>query len=67
MCKYKLDTGNDGNLMPIRMSKILFLQTNLEKLNKFTNKEIVLHVYNNSGIPQMGMCHTATFNEGIEH
>ena len=38
-CKYKMDTSNDGNLMPIRMYKMLFPYTNITDLNKSVNKK----------------------------
>ena len=28
-CKYQIDTGSDGNLMPIKKYKMLFLNTNV--------------------------------------
>ena len=37
-CKYKIDKGNDGNLMSIRMYKTLFTHTNTNDLNKSNNK-----------------------------
>ena len=30
MCEYKLHTGSDGNLMPMRTYTMLFLQTNID-------------------------------------
>ena len=29
MCEYKIERGSDGNLMPIRMYKMLFPHTNI--------------------------------------
>ena len=47
MCVYKLGTGGDGNLMPIRMNKMFFfLQTNINELNRSINK-IMLQIYVN--------------------
>ena len=37
--KYKIDTGNDGNLMPIKSYKMFFSCTNVNELNKFINKK----------------------------
>ena len=62
----KKSTGNDGNLMFIRMNKMLFLHTNISKLNKSINKE-VLHSYNNSCIPQMVNCRVALINKCIRY
>ena len=62
MCECKLDTGSGGNVMPIRMYKLHFLQTNIDALNKSIKKETVLCAYNNSFIPQMGLCHIAMIN-----
>ena len=46
MCKFKLDTGSNGNLILIRMYKSIFC--NIDDLNKLINKNIVLHAYTNS-------------------
>ena len=59
---HKLDTGNKGNLMPIKIYESLFLQTNLAELNKSINKKIVLHTCSYSCIPQVGICHIAVIN-----
>ena len=68
MCKFKLDTGSDGNLMPVRMYKLLLPQTNIDELNKSINKKIVLHTYSNSCIEQMGkmgICHISIINKAL--
>ena len=59
-CKCKIDTDSDGNLMPIRMYKMLFLHTNVNELN--ISKKIVLHAYNNVCIPQMGISRVTIIN-----
>ena len=64
-CKYKIDTGSDGNLMPIRKYKLLFPHTNLNELNTSINRKIVLHPYNNLSIPNMGR--VALINKGIKY
>ena len=46
-CEYKIDTDSDGNLMPIRMYKVLFLHKNISDLNKSVKRKIVLFIYNN--------------------
>ena len=50
--------------MPINMYKMLFPHTNVNKLNKSINRKIVLHAYNNSCIPQMGICKVIIIIEG---
>ena len=44
-CQYKIDTGSDGNLIPIRMYKVIFPCTNITKLSKYIDRKIVLHTY----------------------
>ena len=62
MSEFKLDTGSDGNPVAIRMYKTLFLQTNIDESNKTIK---VLCTYNNSCIPQMGICQIAIVKKGI--
>ena len=38
LCKYKIDTISNGNLMPINMFKMLFPNTTIADLNKSTDK-----------------------------
>ena len=38
ICELKIHTGNDGNLIPIRMFKLLFLDTKIADLNKSIGK-----------------------------
>ena len=64
-CEYKIDAGSDGNLMPIRLYKMLFLHTNITELKKYIDKEIVLYTYNSSCIPQMGVCRIIIINNSI--
>ena len=45
MSEFKFETGSNGSLMLMRMYKMLFPKTNINELNKFTNKK-VLHAYN---------------------
>ena len=52
MCEYKINTGSDGNIMPIKMSKALFPHTIITDKNKSKYRKI-LHAYNISCIPQM--------------
>ena len=49
--------------MPIGRYKASFLNININELNKSINKK-VLHTYNNSCIPQMGICKVALSNKG---
>ena len=41
-CKYTIDTGNDGNLMPTEIFKVLFSVTKIANLNKSTDKKEIL-------------------------
>ena len=49
-CQYKIDTGNDGTVIVIRISKVLFLHANINELNKSFNRKRVLCTYINSSI-----------------
>ena len=49
------------------MDKTLFLQTNIDELNKSVNNKIVLCTYNKSCILPMSICHTAIINKIIEY
>ena len=55
---YKIETGNDANVMPPNIFKILFLKTTVEKLSKNKDKSIVLYIYNKLWIPQLDICST---------
>ena len=43
ICEYKLDTDSDGNLMFIRMYKMLLLHTEINQLNQFIKKSLVTY------------------------
>ena len=62
--KQKLDIGSDGNLMPIKMYRMVFLYRSVTDLNK--SMKIVLCTYNNSSIQQMGLCRVTIINVGIK-
>ena len=53
---FKIDTGADGNLMPIGMFSKLFPQVNLDALSRMIEKGVTLFVYNNTPIRQFGTC-----------
>ena len=53
---FKIDTGADGNLMPIKMFAVLFPKVSLDTLSKTINKGVTLFTYNNTPIKQFGMC-----------
>ena len=53
---FKIDTGADGNLMPIRMFARLFPKLSLEILGKTVDSGITLFAYNNMPIKQFGTC-----------
>ena len=52
--------------MSIRMFKALFPNTNVDILKKSIDKNVVLHAYNNSCIPQMGISKIKIINNGIK-
>ena len=53
MCEYKIGSGSDGNLMPINMFKVLFLNTTIVDFNKSIDIKVVLHTYNNLHLPEI--------------
>ena len=53
---FKIDTGADGNLMPIKMFTIFFPNMSLDTLSKTISKGVTLFAYNNTPIRQFGMC-----------
>ena len=60
---FKIDTGVDGNLMPITMFMKLYPKISLEALSKTVDKGITLYAYNNTPIKQYGTCSVKiTFN-----
>ena len=63
--EYKIDTGSGVNLVSIKMFKTLFLNTEVTELNKSVDKRIVLHVYNNSCIPEMAICKGFIIHKGL--
>ena len=44
---FKIDTGADGNLMPISMFARLFPQVSLDALSRTIDKSVTLNAYNN--------------------
>ena len=53
---FKIDTGADGNLMPIRMFAVLFPKVSLDALRRTVNRDVTLFAYNNTPIKQFGTC-----------
>ena len=53
---FKIDSGVDGNSMPISMFAILFPKVSLDALSRTINKEVTLFAYNNTPIRQFGPC-----------
>ena len=53
---FKIDTGADGNLIPITMFTKLYPKISLEMLAKTIDKGITLFMYNNTPIKQYGTC-----------
>ena len=53
---FKVDTGVDGNLMPISMFSQLFLKVSFDALSRTIDKSVTLYAYNNTAIRQFGTC-----------
>ena len=53
---FKIDTGANGNLMPMKMFAVLFPKVSLDALSRTINKEVTLFAYNNTPIKQFGTC-----------
>ena len=53
---FKIDTGADGNLMPITMFTKLFPHVSLDALSRMVDKSVTLYAYNNTTIKQFGTC-----------
>ena len=53
---FKIDTGANGNLMPISMFSKLFPKVSLEVLEKTVEKVVTLFACNNMPIRQFGTC-----------
>ena len=51
---YKVDRGNNGNIMPLHIYKKLFPKITTEQLVATKNKNILLKVYNKTTITQLG-------------
>ena len=61
---FKIDTGADGNFMPITMFVRLFQKISLETLEKIVESRVTLFVYNNTPIKQFGTCSVRISYEG---
>ena len=53
---FKIDTGANGNLMPITMFTKMFPKVSLEALSRMVDKSVTLYAYNNTTIKQFGTC-----------
>ena len=53
---FKVDTGADGNLMPISMFSKLFPKVSLDTLSQTINKSVTLFAYNDTEMKQFGTC-----------
>ena len=53
---FKVDTGVDGNLMPITMFAKLFSNISLNTLEKTIETGVNLYAYNNMPIKQFSVC-----------
>ena len=52
----KIDIDSDGDLMPFRVFRILFPRSTVLELNATINRSLVLKMYNQSNIEQLGRC-----------
>ena len=52
---YKIDTGSDGNLMPLYIFKKMFRNKSIEELKRSIKGNIKLKTYNGTQIKQLGM------------
>ena len=64
---FKIDTGADGNLMPIRIFARLFPQVSLDTLSRTVNKSVTLYAYNDTEIRQFGTCSVRLNFKGRSH
>ena len=64
---FKIDTGADGNLMPISMFTKLFPKVSLDALNRTVNKSVTLYAYNDTEIKQFGPCSVRLNFKGKSH
>ena len=53
---YKIDTGNEGNLVPLYIFKKLCGNRSVEQLKRSIKNNIKLKTYNGMQIEQLGMC-----------
>ena len=53
---YKVDTGSDGNIMPLHIYKKLFPRITSEQLVATKHESIQLKMYNKTSITQLGTC-----------
>ena len=53
---FKVNTGANGNLMPISMFTKFFPKVSLDALSRTIEKGVTLYAYNNTPIKQYGTC-----------
>ena len=56
MLQYKLNTGSNGNTMPLHTYKEMFPEITKEQLAATKTKNILLKMYNKTTITQLGTC-----------
>ena len=56
MVPYKIDTGSNGNIMPLHMYKKLFPNITNKQLATTKNKNVLLKMYNKTTSTQLGTC-----------
>ena len=66
ICKCKIDTGCNGNLMLIKMFKTLFPHSKITNLDRPLDRKIILCTCYNSCLPQMAVSKVTIINNGIE-
>ena len=63
MCKYKMDTGSDGNLIPINVQNVVSAYKHKETKQIYLKKITII----TSWIPQRGISRVAVINKGIKY
>ena len=56
LAKYQVDTGSDGNLLPVESFRKLFPNTTIVQLCNSRDRNVVLQTHNRSSITQSEMC-----------
>ena len=63
---YKVDTGSDGNIMPLHFYKMLFPRATIEQLAAAKNKNVQLKTYNKTTITHLGICNVKLKHTNVQ-